>query len=110
MQNIRTAYSTVYESSALAGLHTGTFKGAHGNTFLVNHGSTDTQLFRKFMVGLEKRMGCLVIQNSGLSVESLLALLMAMEVEYKSAAVDYTRKRELIMCGSAFVVLFSAAL
>ena len=110
VRKIRTAYSTVYENSALAGLHTGTFKGAHGNTFAVNHGLTDTRLFRKFMVGLEKRMGRLVIQNSGMSIELLLALLAEMEVEYGSHTVDYSRRRELIMCGSAFVVLFSAAL
>ena len=47
VRKIRTAYSTIYENSASAGLHTGTFKGAHGNTFAVNHGSTDTRLFRK---------------------------------------------------------------
>ena len=110
VRKIRTAYSTVYEISAQAGTHTGTFKGAHGNTFVVNHGSTDTRLFRKFMVGLEKRMGRLVIQNSGLSVELLLALLRVMEDEYETLAVSFDRKRELIMCGSAFVVLFSAAL
>ena len=62
------------------------------------------------MVGLEKRMGRLVLQNSGLSVELLLALLTAMEVEYGSSTVDYACKRKLIMCRSAFVVLFSAAL
>ena len=110
VRKMRTAYSTIYESSALAVLHTWTFKGAHGNTFSVNHGSTDTWLFRKFMAGLEKRMGRLVLQNSGLSVELLLALLTAMEVEYERATLDYTHKRKLIMCGSAFMVLFSAAL
>ena len=110
VRKIRTAYSTVYESSSLAGGHTGTFKGAHGNTFSVNHGSTDTRLFRKFMVGLEKRMGRLVVQNSGLSVELLLALLSALDLEYGNSSTSYARKRELIMCGSAFTVLFSAAL
>ena len=55
-------------------------------------------------------MGRLVLQNSGLSVELLLALLAAMEVEYGSSTAGYARKRELIMCRSAFVVLFSAVL
>ena len=62
------------------------------------------------MVKLEKRMGRLVVQSSGLSVELLLALLMAMELEYGTAAASYFRKRKLFMYGSAFVVLFSAAL
>jgi len=110
VRKIRTAYATLYENSAAAGNHTSTFKGAHGNTFSVNQGSTDTRLFRKFMVGLEKRMGRLVIQNAGISVELLLAMMESMEAEYISTTVENERKRELIICGSAFVVLFSAAL
>ena len=50
VRKIRTAYLTVYESSARAAAHTGTFKGAHGNTFSINQGLTDTRIFRKFMV------------------------------------------------------------
>ena len=69
VRKIRTACSTVYKSSAAAGLHTSTFKGALGNTFAVNWGDMDIRLFRKFMVGLEKRMGRLVVQNSGINVE-----------------------------------------
>ena len=110
VRKIRTAYSTVYESSAAAGLHTSTFKGSHGNTFAINKGSTDTRLFRKFMTGLEKRMGRFVIQNAGISIELLLAMLGDMEEEYSKREISRARKRELIICGSAFVVLFSAAL
>ena len=104
------AYTTIYESSAVAGRRRSTFKGVHSNTIAVNQGSMDTRLFRKFMVGLEKRMGRLVIQNAGISVEVLLAMLEDMEVEYGQAATGNERKRELIICGSAFVVLFLAAL
>ena len=110
VRKIRTAYSTVYESSAAAALHTSTFKGAHGNTFAINQGSTDTRLFRKFMIGLEKRMDRMVIQNAGVSVELLLAMLDDMEEEYAKRDTAVGRKRELIICGSVFVVLFSAAL
>ena len=110
VRKIRTTYSTVYENSVAAGLHTSTFKGALGNTFVVNRGDTDTMLFRKFMVGLEKRMGRLVVQNSGISVELLLAILARMEIEYRSKDLIQGRKQELIVCGAAFVVLFSAAL
>ena len=42
VRKIRTAYSTIYENSAAAGSHTLTFKGAHGNTFAMNRGTTDT--------------------------------------------------------------------
>ena len=110
VRKIRTTYSTVHQSLAAAGLHTSTFKGAHGNTFAVNQGDSDTRLFRKFMVGLEKRMGSLVVQNSGISVELLLAILARMEIEYRSEIVVRARKQELIICGAAFVVLFSVVL
>ena len=110
VRKIRTAFATVYESSAAAGVHTDTFKGAHGNTFALNKASTDSHLFRKFMVGLENLMGRLVIQNAGISVELLLAILDVMEEEYICEGVAATRKQDLIMCGSAFAVLFSAAL
>ena len=86
VRKVRTTYATIYESSAVAGCHTSTFKGAHCNTFAVNQGSTDTRLFRKIMVGLEKRMGRLVIQNAGISVEMLLAMLEDVEMEYGQAA------------------------
>ena len=92
VRKICTAYATVYESSAAAGFHTATFKGVHGNTFAVNKGATDTPLFRKFMVGLEKRMGRLVLQNAGISVELLLAILDAMEKEYSRGGVTDIRK------------------
>ena len=55
-------------------------------------------------------MGRLVIQNSGLSVELLLAMPSLMDLEYGSATVEQARKCKLIMCGNAFVVLFSVAL
>ena len=110
VRKIRTAYATVYESSAAAGSHTATFKGNHGTTLAWNKGSTDTRLFRKFMVGLEKRMGRLVIQNAGISVELLLGILEVLEEEYLRSDVTLPRRRELIICGSAYVVLFSAAL
>ena len=52
-------------------------------------------------------MGRLVIQNAGISVECLLE---NMEREYGQVDAGSERKRELIICGSAFVVLFSATL
>ena len=45
VRKICTAYATLYESSAIGGTHTATFKGAHGNMFTLNHGGTDSHLF-----------------------------------------------------------------
>ena len=55
-------------------------------------------------------MGCLMVPNSGISVELLLAILARMEIEYRSEVLIQGRKRELIVCGAAFVVLFSVTL
>ena len=93
VRKIRTVYSTVYESSAAAGHHTLTFQGAHGNTFALNQGKTDTCFFRKFMVGLEKRMGRFVIQNAGIGVEVLLAVLDIMDLEYVNSTIQPSGKR-----------------
>ena len=51
---------------------TACFKGDYGTTFALNSGGTDTRLFRKFIAGLERRMGRFVRQNSGIAVDVLL--------------------------------------
>lgn len=51
-----------------------------------------------------------MIQNAGISMEILLAILENMEEEYSKCDVEADRRRELIICGSAFVILSSAAL
>ena len=62
------------------------------------------------MTGLEKRMGRMVNQNAGISMELLLAMLENMGEEDSKHDIAAGRKRELIICVTAFVVLFSAAL
>ena len=52
----------------------------------------------------------MVIQNAGISVDLLLAMLDDMEEEYTKRDTPVDRKRDLIICGSTFVVLLSAAL
>jgi len=63
VRKIRTSYSTVYENSARGGAMNACFKGDYGRTFALNNGGTDTRLFRKFIAGLERRMGRFVRQN-----------------------------------------------
>lgn len=110
VRKIRSGYSTIHENSANGGAALPCFKGDHGNTFIMNNGSTDTRLFRKFMLGLERRMGRLVKQNMGISVEVLVAMLDNYEIELCDRRTTNERKRMIIMCASAYVILFTGAL
>ena len=69
VRKIRTSYSTVYENSWRGGAMTACFKGDYRRTFALNNGGTDTRLFRKFIAGLERRLGRFVRQNSGVAID-----------------------------------------
>jgi len=51
-----------------------------------------------------------VKQNRGISVELLSAILADYEDELSDVAISQVRQREVILAGSAFVILFTAAL
>ena len=70
----------------------------------------DSILFRKFMSELEKRMGRVVYQDLAISVEVLMTVLEEFEIELRLPEVARARKREIIMCGAAYVVLFAGVL
>ena len=55
-------------------------------------------------------MGRLVIQNAGISIEVLLALLAELELELRASNDDPVLKRAVVMTGGAFVMLYAAAL
>lgn len=110
IRKIRTGYSTVYENSAAGGALNSCFRGDQGKTFALTDAKTDTRLFRKFMQGLEKRMGRLVKQNSGIAVEVLLEILENYELELADRETSNARKRDVIISGAAFVIMFCAAL
>ena len=108
VRKIRSSYSTIHENSANGGASLPCFKGDHGNTFVMNNGSTDTRLFRKFMLGLERRMGR--FQNMGISVEVLVAMMENYKIKLVDRGSTNDRKRMIIMCATAYVILFCGAL
>jgi len=89
---------------------TACFKGDYGTTFALNSGGTDTRLFRKFIAGLERRMGRFVRQNSGIGIDVLLKVFENYERELSRSSLTNERSREIIMAGVGFACLFCAAL
>ena len=85
---------------------TACFKGDHGRTFALNNGGTDTRLFRKFIAGLERRMGRVVRQNSGIAIDVLLRVFENYERELSQSSLTKERRREIIMAGAGFACLF----
>jgi hypothetical protein len=110
IRKLRTAYSVVSENTVGASGNHNLYKGEHGRTMVLSRNETDSVLFRKFILGVEKRMGRLVLQNIGISVDMLAIMLQGYEEELQDELIDVKRKRKIIICGCAFINLFVGAL
>ena len=110
VRKIRSSYTNAYESSPAAMLDPISFKGDFGKAYHFSKSPLNSLLFRKFMMGLEKRMGRLVYQDLAISVELLLELLARYETKLETAEVPWSRRRMIVMSGAAFVILFAGAL
>ena len=110
VRKLRAAYVNVYQTSPLAVERNLFMKGPRGQSFVLATSATDTVTFRMFMLGCEKRMGRLVVQELGFTVEVVLKLLEEWDKELESDSVSGPRKRDLIVVGGAFVVLVGGAL
>lgn len=85
-------------------------KSSNGVRFDYLYGKTESQFFGWFMLGMKKRMGRLVNQDMGISMELMLAILRHYDQELEDPDVDPDRVRKIIVCGAAFVILFAGAL
>ena len=110
IRKLRSAYANAYQASPQVVQRNLLLKGPRGNSFALTNSPTDSLVFRMFMMGCEKRMGRLVIQELGMSVEVVKELLSMWDVELNSEMVDIKRKRDLIVVGGALVVLVGGAL
>ena len=54
---------------------------------VLSRNDTDSVLFRKFILGVEKRMGRLVLQNIGISIDMLLLMLQGYEEELQERSL-----------------------
>ena len=87
-----------------------TFRTDRGLHLTLVSSSTQSKLFVMFMKGCERRMGRLVKQNVGISLELLRELLLRLEEGLMDENVTEQRKRELVVGGVAFVILWVGAL
>ncbi len=110
IRKIRSAYSNVFECGPDLAARCLSFKGGYGQMVHFSSSNLNSVLFRHFMIGLEKRMGRVVIQNIAVSATMLILILESMEEELRSGNATWERKRELILAGAAFVGLFAGAL
>ena len=110
IRKMRSAYVVASESSPQRCLDNGCFKSDKGQTFSVMDSPTQSRLFTMFIQGCEKRMGRLVKQDMGISMDMLQEILMLYDVELSDPKIDKARKRMIIVCAGSFVILFAAAL
>ena len=110
IRKTRSAYSNAYDSSPIRCLDNRKLKSDRGQMMTFVSGPTDSKLFSMFMLGCEKRMGRLVKQDLGLSLEMLFAILKGYEKELNDERITNERKRFIIICGAAFVILWAGAL
>ena len=110
IRKARSAYSNAYDSSPIRCLDNRKLKSDRGQMMAFVSGPTDSKLFSMFMLGCDKRMGRLVKQDLGLSLDMLVAILDIYDEELNDEHITNDRKRLIIMCGSAFVILWAGAL
>ena len=110
VRKIRSAYSSIYETSPRVS-HMGlTFKAVNGKLTHFTDSPLNSVLFRHFMTGLEKRMGRVVCQDLALDVRILILMLRNINEEIRNPLTTWDRKRHLSMCAGAFVSLYAGAL
>jgi hypothetical protein len=110
IRKIRSAYLTAFEASPERCLENACLKSEKGQISTLLNSETQSKLFYMFMQGCEKRMGRLVKQDIGMSGGMMKAMLEIYENEIRSEDVSRERKRFIIVCASAFAILFTGAL
>ena len=85
-------------------------KGPRGRSFGLTSAATDSIAFRLFMIGCEKRMGRLVIQELGFTVDVVKEIMSGWDQMLESDDVSVRRKRDIIIVGGALAVLVGGAL
>jgi hypothetical protein len=101
VRKLRSMSANVQLASYAGGLEGLGFREG-GLSYSLEHCSTSSVLFTKFMRGCEKRMGRVVRQDAALSIPVLLAVLNQLEDEYKNSGVSVHRKRDIVILGHVY--------
>ena len=110
IRKLRSAYLTVYEASPDRCLDNGCLKNDRGGISTFLNSATQSRLFTMFMHGCEKRMGRLVKQDMGISLDMLQLALALYDEDLSNESTSSERKRMIIICAGTFVILFAGAL
>ena len=110
IRKLRSAYLTAFEAGPERCLDNACLKTERGQISTLLNSETQSKLFYMFMQGCEKRMGRLVKQDIGMSMGMMKAMLEIYEKELNLPDVTRERKRLIIVCAGAFVILFAGAL
>ena len=110
IRKIRSAYANVEQTSPRGVERNLLMKGPRGRSFGLTSAATDSIGFRLFMIGCEKRMGRLVIQELGFTVEVVKEMMSGWDRILESDDVNVRRKRDIVVVGGAFAVLIGGAL
>ncbi|GFH49897.1 hypothetical protein CTEN210_06373 [Chaetoceros tenuissimus] len=110
VRRLRSSYTAAYASSPLFPWKDVKLQNEKGAMMHFYHAPSNSEFFSRFMMGMERRMGKQVRQNVGLSVEVLHAILDDYEEEFSSDKCSVSRKRDIVIFGSGFLILFTCAL
>ena len=110
IRKLRSAYANAYQANPQVVHQHLLLKGPRGNSFALTNSPTDSLVVWMFMMGCEKRMGRLVIQELGFTVEVVKSMLTLWDAELELESVNVKRKRNLVVVGGVLVILFGSAL
>ena len=110
IRKLRSVYANIFQSSPQVVHRNLLLKGPKGNSFALTNAPTDLLVIRMFIMGCEKQMGWLVIQELGFMVEVVKAMLGIWDQELESVNMNAKRKRDLVVVGGTLVVLAGGAL
>ena len=110
IRKIRSAYANVDQTSPKGVKRNLLMKGPRGRSFGLASAWTDSILLRLFMIGCEKRMGRLVIQEVGFTVEVVKEMMRGWDSMLELEEISVRSKRDIIVVGGALAVLVGGAL
>ena len=91
IRKLRSVYANIFQSSPQVVHRNLLLKGPKGNSFALTNAPTDLLVIRMFIMGCEKQMGWLVIQELGFMVEVVKAMLGIWDQELESVNVNAKR-------------------
>ena len=110
IRKIRSAFSNAFESGPYGSNVGNLVFRDKGKALGLRAAPTESILFNKFMLGLLSRMGQVIIPDEALSSEMVKGLLDLIWTKVKAKERTHGEKRNLIMKGAYFALLYGCSL